>query len=48
MDDNTFNARLNDLVSEYLEASGHPGWCAEVLRNIADEVFEEPDEARGG
>ena len=44
MDYNTFSAHLNALVSEFLEGSGDPSHCAELLREIADEVFEEPDE----
>lgn len=44
MDFTTFNARLNALVSEFLESSGCPSLCAETLREIADVVFEEEDE----
>ena len=44
MDYNTFSAHLNALVSEFLENSGDPSECAELLREIADEVFEEPEE----
>jgi len=34
---------LNELVSRFLEDSGDPSVLAEVLREIADDVFE-PDE----
>ena len=44
MDFTTFNARLNALVCEFLENSGCPSLCAETLRDIADVVFEEPEE----
>ena len=50
MDDNTFNARLNDLVSEYLEASGDPGWCEHPEAQWRDkngDVVETEDEAFG-
>jgi hypothetical protein len=39
----TFAAHLNALVSEYLEASGDPAEAADLLREIADEVFEEEE-----
>ena len=38
-----FMLELNDLVSRFLEDSGDPSVLAEVLREIADDVFE-PDE----
>lgn len=44
MDYNTFSAQLNALVTEYLDKGGDPAWCGDLLREIADEVFEEPDE----
>jgi len=44
MDYNTFSAELNALVTEYLDQGGDPAWCGDLLREIADEVFEEPDE----
>jgi len=37
-----FNMKLNETISAWLEAGGDPLRCAEVLRAIADEVFEEP------
>ena len=39
----TFAAHLNALVSEYLENSGDPAEEADLLREIANEVFEEDD-----
>ena len=44
MDYNTFSAHLNAIVSEFLDSSGCPNQCAELLREIADDVFEEPDD----
>ena len=35
---------LNELVSRFLEDAGDPSILAECLREIADDVFEEPDE----
>jgi hypothetical protein len=35
---------LNALVSRFLEDSGDPSVLAEVLREIADDVFEEDEE----
>jgi len=35
---------LNELVSRFLEDSGDPSILAECLREIADDVFEEPEE----
>jgi len=43
MDYNTFSAELNALVTEYLDKGGDPAWCGDLLREIADEVFEEPE-----
>ena len=40
----TFAAHLNALVSEFLENSGDPAQVADLLREIADEVFEEEAE----
>ena len=37
---------LNELVSRFLNDSGDPSVLAEVLREIADDVFE-PDEDEG-
>ena len=42
MDFNTFSAHLNALVTELLEEGGDPAECGDLLREIADEVFEEP------
>jgi hypothetical protein len=44
MDFTTFNTRLNALVTEFLDRGGDPGEAADLMREIADEVFEEPDE----
>ena len=41
MDFATLSAHINMLVSEFLENSGCPNQCAELLREIADDVFEE-------
>jgi hypothetical protein len=38
--------RIDDLVSAFLEDSGCPRECADLLSEIADDVFEEPDETR--
>ena len=35
---------LNALVTRFLEDSGDPSVLAEVLREIADDVFEEDEE----
>jgi hypothetical protein len=40
MDDTTFALELNDLVTRYLEDSGDHSFCAETLREIADEVID--------
>ena len=42
MDFNAFSAHLNALVTEFLEGGGDPAECGDLLREIADEVFEEP------
>jgi len=39
-----FNMKLNALVTDFLEEGGDPSWIAEDLRQVADEVFEEPEE----
>jgi hypothetical protein len=44
MDYETFRKNLNGLVSEFLENSGDPAEAADLLREIADEVFEEEEE----
>jgi len=44
MDYNSFSAELNVLVTEYLTQGGDPAWCGDLLREVADEVFEEPEE----
>ena len=43
MDFATLSGHINMLVSEFLEEGGDPNQCAELLREIADDVFEEPD-----
>lgn len=45
MDYNAFSAQLNALVTEFLDKGGDPAECGDLLREIADEVFEEPEEA---
>ena len=40
----TLSGHINMLVSEYLENSGCPNMSAELLREIADDVFEEEEE----
>ena len=35
---------LNELGSRFLEDAGDPSILAECLREIADDVFEEPEE----
>lgn len=42
MDYNTFSAHLNALVTEFLDGGGDAAECGDLLREIADEVFEEP------
>jgi hypothetical protein len=39
-----FSAHLNSLVTEFLDRGGDPAEAADLMREIADEVFEEPDE----
>jgi len=39
-----FHLELNQLVSSFLEDGGDPSACAEALREVADDVFEEDDE----
>ena len=48
MDYNTFSAHLNALVTEFLDGGGDAAECGDLLREIADEVFEEPDNAVSG
>ena len=45
MDRLTFNMRLNALITTFLEDGGDPAYCADILRQVADEVFEKPQEA---
>ena len=40
MDFATLSGHINMLVSEFLEAGGDPNRCAELLRELADDVFE--------
>ena len=42
MDRLTFNLHLNALITAFLENGGDPAYCADILRQIAGEVFEEP------
>lgn len=44
MDFATLSGHINMLVSEFLEEGGDPNQCAELLREIADDVFEEEDD----
>ena len=44
MDIATLSGHINMLVSEFLEAGGDPAHCGDLLREIADDVFEEPEE----
>jgi hypothetical protein len=41
MEFSTFSCHLNALVTEFLEAGGDPAECGDLLREIADEVFDE-------
>ena len=34
----TFNTAINSVISEWLEGGGCPARCAQVLRQIAEEV----------
>jgi hypothetical protein len=34
----TFNSAINGVISEWLEGGGCPSRCAQVLRQIAEEV----------
>jgi len=40
----TLAGHISMLVSEFLNEGGDPNMCAELLREIADDVFEEPEE----
>ena len=44
MDVATLSGHINMLVSEFLEEGGDPNQCADLLREIADDVFEEEDD----
>ena len=44
MDFLSFNSALNGIISEWLEQGGCPARCAEVLRQIAQEVDAIKDE----
>jgi hypothetical protein len=48
MDYNTFSAHLNALVTEFLDKGGDAAHCGDLLREIADEVFEEPGSGGSG
>jgi len=39
MSDLELLARLNALVTDYLEESGDPGFCADALHELADAIF---------
>lgn len=41
MDYGAFSAHMNALVTEYLDRGGDPAEAADLLREIANEVFEE-------
>lgn len=43
----TLNSALNGIISEWLEDGGCPSRCAEVLRQIAQEVDAIKDEPLG-
>jgi len=43
----SFNSALNGIISEWLEGGGCPARCAEVLRQIAQEVDAIKDEPLG-
>ena len=40
MDFATFSGHINMLVSEFLEEGGDPNMCADLLRELSDDVFE--------
>jgi hypothetical protein len=40
MDFATLSGHINMLVSEFLEEGGDPNMCADLLRELADDVFE--------
>ena len=44
MTNTEFYLELNELVFRFLWGGGDPSILAECLREIADEVFEEPDD----
>jgi hypothetical protein len=44
MDFTAFSAHLNSLVTEFLDRGGDPAEAADLMREIADEVFEEDEE----
>ena len=44
MDYTTFSAHLNSLVTEFLDRGGDPAEAADLMREIADEVFGEDEE----
>lgn len=44
MDRLTLNRKLNALITDFLEEGGDPAYCADILRQVADDVFEEPDD----
>jgi hypothetical protein len=44
MDFDTFSSQINALVSEFMENSGCPSQCANLLQEIARDVFEQTAE----
>ena len=48
MDFTAFSAHLNSLVTEFLDKGGDAAHCGDLLREIADEVFEEPGSGGSG
>jgi len=47
MDFDTFSSQINALVSEFMENSGCPSQCANLLQEIARDVFEHDAEDDG-
>ncbi len=43
MDIATLSGHINMLISDFLDKGGDPAQCSDLLREIADEVFEEPE-----
>lgn len=47
MDFDTFSSQINALVSAFMENSGCPNQCANLLQEIAHDVFERGVDAEG-